>query len=146
MKKYSLLPLFMVFAIVLSACSSRLAGNRTKWNDQGISHYRYDLTISCFCPFRDIMPVKVETENGNIISMIDAKGQPLQDQFWSTFGAAGTIEGLFAIAEENLANADEVAITYDSTYGFPDSIVVDRIKAAVDDEISYYVENFEILK
>ena len=59
---------------------------------------------------------------------------------------AGTVEGLFAIAGENLANADKVEIAYDATYGFPVSIVVDRIEMAMDDEISYYVENFEILE
>ncbi|MBI2333200.1 MAG: hypothetical protein HYU84_13770, partial [Chloroflexi bacterium] len=55
------------------------------------------------------------------------------------------IENLFAVAEESLANADKVEITYDPTYGFPASIAVDQIEMAMDDEISYSVENFEVL-
>jgi hypothetical protein len=42
-------------------------------------------------------------------------------------------------------DADEVLVTYDATYGFPTSISIDQIKEAVDDEISYQVENFEVL-
>ncbi len=147
MKKKTLLIVVLSLSLILSACGgkSELDQNRAKWVSAGISHYRFDLTISCFCPFRDLMPVSVEVQNGQTVSMTDVNGQALPADFNSTFEQAGTIEGLFAIAEENLANADEVGVTYDAAYGFPASIVVDRIKLAMDDEISYYVENFEVL-
>ena len=148
MKKQTLLIVFIAFALLLSACGSNAAlkSNRDKWEAQSISHYRFDLTISCFCPFRDIIPVTVEVKDGQIVSMTDVSGQPLREEFRATFEQAATIESLFAIAEENIANADKVSVTYDATYGFPTSIVVDRITQAVDDEISYYAENFEVLK
>jgi hypothetical protein len=140
--------LIILLALVLSACGAKsdLTSNREKWDNQKITHYRFNLTIACFCPFREVMPVTVEVKDGQIVSMLDAQGKPLDENFRATFEQAGTIEALFAVAEENLANADKVEITYDGTYGFPASIVVDRIKQAVDDEISYYAENFEVLQ
>jgi len=146
MKKHTFI-VILIFVLALSACGgqSELASNTEKWDAQGVTHYRFELTISCFCPFMDIMPVTVEVKDGQIVSLTDVNGQPLADNFRATFEEAATVEGLFAIAAENIANADKVDIVYDMQYGFPTSIIVDRIKLAVDDEISYYVEAFEVL-
>jgi hypothetical protein len=148
MKKQTLLSAILILALTLSACGakSELGKNREKWEALGVKHYRFELTISCFCPFMDVIPVTVEVKDGKIVSMTDASGQPLKDEFAQTFEEAATVEGLFAIAEENIANADEIEVTYDAQYGFPASIVVDRIKLAVDDEISYHVSAFQILQ
>jgi hypothetical protein len=147
MNKRTLLFTLLILTIILSACGARseLTKNREKWTAQDISHYRFELTISCFCPFMDVMPVVVEVRDGQIVSLTGANGQPLRDDFRATFERAATVEGLFAVAEENLSNADQVEVTYDAQYGFPASIIVDRIKLAVDDEISYFVESFKVL-
>jgi hypothetical protein len=147
MNKRILLITALILALTLSACGSKseLNANRDKWDASGVSHYSFQLTISCFCPFMDIIPVSVEVKDGQIVSMTDAQGKPLADNFRETFEKAATVEGLFAIAEENLSNADQVEVTYEAQYGFPTSIVVDRIKLAVDDEVSYYADAFKIL-
>ena len=148
MNKRTILFVLLILTLVLSACGgqSALNKNREKWNASGISHYRFELTISCFCPFFEVNPVTVEVLDGKIVSMTGADGQPLPDNFRSEFDRAGTVDLLFAIAEENLASADQISVTYDAMYDFPSSIVIDQIKLAMDDEISYYVENFEVLK
>lgn len=148
MNKRTILFVLLILSLVLAGCSgtSALAKNRDKWNSQGVGHYRFELTISCFCPFFEVNPVTVEVLDGKIVLMTGADGQPLPEQFRSEFDQAGTVERLFAIAEENIANADQVDVTYDAVYGFPSSIIVDRIELAMDDEISYYVENFEVLE
>ena len=56
-----------------------------------------------------------------------------------------TIDRLFATLAKAQADADEVKVTYDPTYGFPQSIAIDNVKDATDDEISYEVTNFEVL-
>ena len=148
MNKRTILFVLLILTLVLSACGgqSALNKNREKWNASGISHYRFELTISCFCPFFEVNPVTVEVLDGKIVSMTGADGQPLPDNFRSEFDRAGTVDLLFAIAEDSLANADQAEVTYDAVYGFPSSIIVDWIELAMDDEISYYVENFEVLK
>ena len=147
MKKRTLLIALFILTLTLSACkgTSELNENRAKWDSLGVAHYRYELTISCFCPFMEVMPVTVEVRDGQIVSLTDVNGQPLTEEFRATFEKAATVEGLFAVAEENLSNADQVEVTYDAQYGFPASIVVDQIKMAVDDEIAYYVGAFKAL-
>jgi hypothetical protein len=148
MRNRTLLMALLILTLTLSACGAKsdLAKNREKWNAANVSHYRFELTIGCFCPFMDVMPVTVEVKDGQVISLTDVNGRPLADNFRDTFEKAATVEGLFAVAEENLSNADQVEVTYDAKYGFPVSIVVDRIKMAVDDEISYRVGAFKVLQ
>ena len=147
MKKRTLLTILLILTLTLSACGGRseLGKNRDKWDASGVTHYRLELTISCFCPFMDIIPVVVEVKDGTIISMTGADGKPLSGDFRDTFEKAATVEGLFAIARDSLSNADQVEITYDGKYGFPNSIVVDWMKMAADDEIAYYIGTFKVL-
>jgi hypothetical protein len=147
MKKRALLTILLILTLTLSACggNSELNRNRDKWDSSGITHYRFELTISCFCPFMDVVPVVVEVKDGTIVSIIGADGQPLPEDFRATFETAATVEDLFDIAGESLLSADQVEITYDAQYGFPNSIVVDWITMAADDEIAYYVGAFKVL-
>jgi hypothetical protein len=148
MKKFILAAL----TIILTACSftaSREYGqNLSKWQDAKINHYRYALSIGCFCPFRDVMPVTVEVLNGEIVSITSVKGSLIDstDPSYATIESYATIDRLFTQLKSALDEADEVATTYDSTYGFPTSISIDQIKQAVDDELFITVDHFEVLK
>jgi hypothetical protein len=147
MKKQSWIFIVLVLALTLSACSgSALQSNREKWDSQAIPHYRFNLSIGCFCPYFDIMPLTIEVKDGQVVSMTDVNGQTVREEFRANFEEAATIERLFAIVEEAASGgADEVKVEYDATYGFPSSISIDYIKEAMDDEISYHVLNFEVL-
>ena len=147
MKKQTLTIAILILSLLLSACGAKteLGKNRDKWDAANIRHYTFELTVSCFCPFMEIMPIVVEVEDGKIVSMRDVNGQPVAGEFSQYIEEAATIEGLFALTEENLSNPDKVEVTYDAQYGFPISIRVDRIEMAMDDEISYYVESFKAL-
>jgi hypothetical protein len=141
--------IFIVFVLVLllSACSGgALHSNREKWDSQAVSHYRFNLSIGCFCPYHEIMPLTIEVKDGQVVSMTDVNGQTVREEFRANFEEAATVERLFAIVEEAASGgADEVKVEYDATYGFPSSISIDYIKEAMDDEISYHVLNFEVL-
>ena len=149
MKKQTLLLTLLVLALTLSACggtSSEMQTNRDKWNAAKVTHYTFELIVSCFCPFADIMPITVEVKDGKIVSMTDVNGKAVEGEFAQYIEEAASIENLFALAEKNASEAEEIEVTYDAQYGFPASIVVDRIKLAVDDEISYHVEAFQVLQ
>ncbi len=137
----------LILALVLSACGpkSDLAKNRDLWDSQGIDHYRFKVSIGCFCAFRDLMPLTIEVQGGKIVSMTDVNGKSVPADYDETFAKAGTAEGLFAIVESGLATADRVDVTYEADRGFPTSIYVDQLKDAADDEISYTVTDFEVL-
>ncbi|MBI5965548.1 MAG: hypothetical protein HY863_18885 [Chloroflexi bacterium] len=145
--------LLLTLIVILTACSvgtpSELDRNRQTWQDSGITHYRFSLHIGCFCAFRDKMPITVEVQNDEIVSMTYSDGTVIaqDDPNYEIFSQHATIERLFTELEAGLGgDADEVTVTYDSTYGFPSEIYFDYIKAAVDDELSLSVSNFEVLK
>ena len=147
MKKQTLLIALLIAALTLSACgtNSELETNRDKWNTAGVSHYTFELIVSCFCPFMDIMPITVEVKDGQIVSMTDVNGKALEGEFVQYIEEAASMDRLFALAEKNASEAEEIQVTYDAQYGFPTAINIDFIKMAVDDEISYYANNFKPL-
>jgi len=148
MKKLILLTLI----VILTACSygapTELEKNRQTWQDSGITHYRYSLNIGCFCAFRNQMPITVEVQKGEIVSMTYPDGTLVAktDPNYETFSKHATIDRIFSELEAGLAGgAEQVTVTYDSAKGFPNNIYFDYIKAAADDELSITVSNFETL-
>jgi hypothetical protein len=149
MKTISLL----LLALVLAACSpgtkSEYDTNLEKWQNANVDHYRYSLSVICFCPGTDKMPLGIEVQNNEIVSMTYADGTPVpaadvQREFYSSFA---TIDRLFSELKTDLDGAaDEVTVTYDRTYGFPTQINIDRIKEATDDELYLTVANLEALE
>jgi hypothetical protein len=151
MKK--LLVLLMTF--VLAACTaagnamgsqSEIEQNKEKWQDQGISHYRYQLHISCFCVFNEDMPLIIEVQDGNVVSMEFQSGKEIDSGLHELFDKYATIDRLFAELEADLNGAaDKVTVEYDATYGFPTKAEIDFIEQAIDDELYLTVSNFEKL-
>ena len=149
MKKIALL----ILALILTACSAGATTdfdkNLAKWNDANISHYRYQLFIGCFCPFAGDMPLTIEVKDGEIVSITRFDGNPIieTDPSYGVYESYATIDRVFLKLEaDQTGDADEVIVTFDSTYGFPANVAVDNIKEAIDDEISYQVSNFEVLE
>lgn len=145
MKKLTL----AIFVFVLSACSaSRFDQNLTKWNDAGISHYRFQLVIGCFCPFYEDMPLTIEVNDGEVVSISRADGTVMTpaDANYQYYEKYATIERLFSELESEMKIADKTIVTYDPLYGFPAHVEIDQIELAVDDELSLQVTNFEAIK
>jgi len=149
MKKLILLTLIVILTACSAGTSTELEKNRQTWQDSGITHYRFSLNIGCFCAFRSQMPITVEVQNGEIISITYPDGTLAAetDPGYETFSRYATIERIFSELEAGLAgDAEEVTVTYDSARGYPSEIYFDYIKDAVDDELSLTVSNFEVLK
>jgi len=145
--------ILLLLAFILAACSfgarSEFDANRKTWQNSGVTHYRFSLHIGCFCPFRDQMPITIEVQNGEVISMTAPDGTPITvaDPGYETFSRYATMDRIFSTLEAGLkGDADEVTVTYDPAHGFPSEIYFDYIKAAMDDELSLSVSEFEVLK
>jgi len=145
---------YILMALVLSACSllngtgdqPQIQQNREKWQDQGISHYRYHLFVGCFCAFGEDMPLVIEVQDGKAVSMEYQSGNQVDADNREFFKKYETIDLIFGELEAALNGAaDEVTITYDPTYGFPSEASLDVIKEAVDDELSLSISSFEVL-
>lgn len=146
MKKFTL----VVLALILAACSTSTEydQNFKKWQDVGASHYRYDLVIGCFCPFFQDMPLTIEVKDGEVVSIANVEDVVLDasNPSYQYYLEYATIDLLFAELKSEMEKAEEVNVIYDPEYGFPAEVSIDRIKLAMDDELSLQVTNFEVLK
>ncbi len=106
--------------------------------------YRYTLEVDCFCPWGRF---DVVVRNGEVVQSrrVGSGG----------FGGSGvppgglTIDGLFTVVSQARGSsppADNVTVSYDERYGYPQRISIDQFVDAVDDEISYTVSDFQVLE
>ena len=143
--------LFVVLiAFALAACSagsqSEIERNEKTWQDANISHYRFNLFVGCFCVFSQDMPLVIEVQNGDVVSMEYQSGKEIDATNSELFEKYATIERIFSELKKDMnGEADEVVVTYDPTYGFPTQVNIDFIKNAVDDELALTISNFEEL-
>ena len=142
--------IFLVFLVAfLTACGASqrptLVHNRSLWEAQAIQHYRFNLTVGCFCPWNALMPLTIEIKNGEIVSMVASNGGDITP-YLDTFRAHATIESLFDLVDSAISKrVYKLVVQYDPKYGFPASILIDPSRMITDDETGYYVTNFEVL-
>jgi len=147
--------LFIFLTLALAACTavgnamgsqSEIEQNQEKWQNANISHYRYNLFISCFCIFTQDMPLIIEVQDGEVVSMEFQSGNEIDASNHELFDKYATIDRLFDELEADLnGGADEVIAKYDPTYGFPTEVTIDFVKEATDDELYLTLSNFEVL-
>jgi hypothetical protein len=147
--KTKMISLFFALVLTLSACGSgsTFQQNQKKWEGQNINHYRFTITVSCFCPFANV-EVTYEVQNGQVLnqSVQASPDNPVDEaQVSDFFKDYNTIEKVFDYVGKAVSDADETTIEYDATYGFPTSVSVDWIKQAVDDEMYLTLSKFEPL-
>lgn len=142
--------ILVVLALIVAACStsSEYDQKLKQWTDAGVSHYRYDLVIGCFCPFSQDMPLTIEVKDGQVVSITNVEGVLLDasNPSYQYYLEYATIDLLFAELKSEMAEAEELTVAYDPQYGFPSEVWIDRFKLAVDDEMSLQVTNFEVLE
>ncbi|MGW8249705.1 MAG: DUF6174 domain-containing protein [Anaerolineales bacterium] len=148
MKKIILFLLVMVLAGCAAAEGSELRRNQAKWEAANINHYRFQLSVGCFCPVGDRMPMTMEVKDGEVVSIVDANGEvfPESDPMYDFILRYATIDRIFAeLGSEEVQNADQVSVTYDPENGFPSQMTIDYIELAADDELYLTVEGVEEL-
>jgi hypothetical protein len=143
--------LFIILAIVLTACSamqpkSDLERAREKWQDANISHYRFSVHVGCFCVFTENMPLVIEVNNGEVVSMEYHNGNEIDPGSLELFQRYATVDKLFEeIEKDQNGEADKVTVEYDATYGFPTKVEIDFVEQAIDDEVYLSISGFEAL-
>jgi hypothetical protein len=125
----------LVIAADPSWSGNELSRNRAIWSAQHLRDYRFRLTVRCFCPSAG-HPVTVTVRQGR------AQGATgFQTQL-------DTVPKMFRQIERALGDpkAGKVSVRYDPRRGFPRSASIDRIKNAIDDEISWTADRFRVLR
>ena len=146
--------ILIVMVFILTACASanalgsqsEIEQNQAKWQDAGITHYRFHLSISCFCVFTQDMPLIIEVQDGKVVSMDFQSGNPIDPSLTELFNRYATIDRIFTELTAGLNGAaDEVIVKYDPTHGFPTEATIDVEKQATDDELYLTLSDFEQL-
>ena len=58
-----------------------------------------------------------------------------------------TIDKLFGIIQEAInRKAEVVSVAYDQVLGYPTVVSIDQDRSAADDEVTFWIEQFEALK
>ena len=98
--------------------------------------------ISCFCfPYEFNLPKSIKVENDEIV-LIDGK-DPKETVGYESFFS---INSLFSFIESKLKENPEIyEINYNKEYGYPESIYFDMSKMIADEEIGYYISDFQIM-
>jgi hypothetical protein len=104
-----------------------------RWQAAGLTDYRFSVDVQCFCPVAK--PVVVTVRDGQVTS---ARPEPLE--FWSD--VVVPVPDLFQLVADTRDTADVVEVAYDAELGYPKTISVDRVQAAIDDEVAYVVTHF----
>ena len=142
--------IYIFIVLALAACSmgnpSELERNQQKWQDSGISHYRFSLFIGCFCVFSQDMPLNIEVQDGKVVSMEYQSGKTIEEGNRELFRRYETIDQIFSELEKDInGEADDVVVAYESKYGYPAQVNIDFVKDATDDEITLNISAFEKL-
>jgi hypothetical protein len=121
-----------------------LQQNRELWARSAVTSYRYVIVRSCECAPESAGPVTVEVRDGQIVARRYESGAPVELQFSAVFT---TVPGLFDLIEEAVTlPAASLAVRYHPDLGYPESIAIDWVAGAVDDEVSYRISDFTELR
>jgi Family of unknown function (DUF6174) len=143
--RLALLAMILVATVAGGTASAPAADNsdlakleraRTLWNKQHVRDYSFRVTLSCFCPADVRKPVIVTVRKGR------PHGAPASHREIDTFPE------MFARIATTLTNPNSggARVRYDAHRGFPRSASLDPIKGAVDDELSWTVDRFRVLR
>lgn len=126
--------------------------SRAKWDNAHITHYQ----MSIYIPYSSggignlPMPLTVEVQDGNVVSVADAHGERVSpnDNVDSSYYYENyfTIPGLFShVHQIYLEKPPSIRVTYDPTLGYPYSIYVNPYVEPCCQDYEIIVESFQVL-
>ncbi|MFL5618549.1 MAG: DUF6174 domain-containing protein [Gemmatimonadaceae bacterium] len=120
-----------------------LARNRQRWASAGIHDYEFDFQRMCFCLQEATERVRITVRQDAIVSVVRTRDGQLA-------GTSSTlwprVDELFTDVQKQLEQrAGRIEVSYDPTYGYPRSIVVDAQLMAVDGGYSLTAGNLRRL-
>jgi hypothetical protein len=127
-----------------SAEAVDLARNRLRWKSAQLHDYEFDYQLLCFCTQEATEPVHITVQSDAIVSVVRTRdGMPAVNKY----GGWPRVDELFADVERRLdQNIARLDVTYDPTYGYPRSIVIDVALMTADDESQQTASNLRALR
>ena len=131
----------LLLSVTLPACTTSpddpgddLFANRRQWQSQRLTNYQVQFRLSCFCITDVTQPVLLQVRNNAIVSVTRvADGVAVPPSKWE--GTYYTVDQMFAlIADAEAKGADEVRVSYDSTFSYPTTVFIDQSQRLADEE------------
>ena len=116
-----------------------LASARAAWAAAGARDYDLVVGRSCFCVETGVLHVTVRGGVAVRTAVEAPPGRPSGTPLPTPRQLPSSVDALFREIADRQADSATVKVAYDPTTGVPLRIDVDRLKDAVDDEVSYLV-------
>lgn len=121
----------------LKLVSKKLEEARKLWNSKKLTNYVVTQQASCFCMSDYIRPMRFSVSStgantGTLLYSDDNTKVALESI------KLYTVDDMFALIQEAIkSKAERITVSYDTTYGYPKSVSIDRSSMMADEEINY---------
>ena len=123
-----------------NSAAASLAKAEAVWKAHQPRSYEFTISVGCFCPPSTPPTFRVTDGQPAPVGNVDA-------DTLRRYSAFNTIEKLFAELRPAAATGPhKMIVTYDDKLGYPTVADVDPKKDALDDQFSFTVTNFKILR
>jgi hypothetical protein len=115
------------------------------WNLKPPTRYSFTFTRQCFCLPESLGPFVVFVENGIVTSALYGS---VETDYVTAPGSlqSYSLDSLWSEVNASLSHPYAHAfVRYASTWGFPDSVFIDRVLIMADDESGFTIKNFRII-
>lgn len=114
---------------------------KQQWQAAGIHDYQFNLTQHCFCMGENNGAIRITVKNDAVQSAIwTNNGKPVSADVRKQLPS---MAGIFQKIEEGYAKpADEIRLTFNKDYGYPEHVYIDYVKMMADEELIYTLSDF----
>lgn len=144
--------ILLIAIFLLSGCGRdknkfsdpELERNKLLWQESKISNYNFVSTWNQGGTWAWV-PVLITISNGTVISMepVRERKESERVQEYENFD---TVEKMFDQIQEGYNNGDEVIVSYNKEFGYPEKIIIDSKKGLTDTGFTILISNFEMTK
>ena len=157
--KWSILLMIAILFLGLSSCEVEpyepspyrvammdLNKAKSKWRFSDVRHYKLEQRKQCYCEDKvttwNILEVDLENKVFKVNDIIVDRDDLKKEQPWIQ-----TVISLFDLVEHELKNIPyQLDVLYNSEYGYVQYLGVDPNHEIADDEYTYEIKNFEVIK
>ena len=145
--RLNLLAACMLVSLPLTVAAQDTADARARWQAAAIDSYEYSYQRVCDCHPDQLADTIVTVTGGEVTAVRYAREDyaadvPVAVNRLSWFR---TIEDLFSLVENAVANDAEVRVTFDTEHGYPTRVYVDYMRDLLGDEVDLTITAFRPL-
>jgi len=120
--------------------------SRAAWEATKPAEFTYVIRRSCFCPRRITRPFRVSESSGIVRATVPETSPIGSESDLVELPDTLSIDSVFELLADAVREADRINIAYDETFGFPTEIRIDWSARTIDDEDTYRIDQFVVIR